>query len=396
MPAIAKRSISHRVVDTAPSATVLIADIASQLRRQGARVIDFSAGRAVEHTPKYICEVGSRAILEGDTHQTMAQGKPEYREACVRKLARDNGITADPDANIIATMGCKEGLLLALLATVDQGDEVIVEDPCFVSYQPEIRFAGGVPIPVPLRSANRFRWSAADLESAITTRTRAILICSPQNPTGAVHTPDELEVVARVAKKHDLYVITDETYERLAWNGHEHTCIATLPDMQERTIGLMGVTKAFSMGGWRIGFNYAPEPVTQGMVVLQQHLVTCASSFAQRGAAQAIGDPPPNDVQEMWGDWERRCAFAVEALNGIPELSCEMPEGGFYAWIDVRATHIPDRDLAERLLRDHHVALVPGSAFGPHGDGYLRMTCVKSWDDLREGLSRIRDAVGGR
>ena len=252
MPATAKRPISHRVVDTAPSATVLIADITSQLRRQGKRVIDFSAGRAVEHTPQYICEVGSRAILEGDTHQTMAQGKPEYREACVRKLARDNGITADPDANIIATMGCKEGLLLALLATVDHGDEVIVEDPCFVSYPPEIRFAGGVPIPVPLRSANRFRWSAADLESAITNRTRAILIWSPQNPTGAVHTPDDLEVVARVAKKHDLYVITDETYERLAWNGHEHTCIATLPDMQERTIGLMGVTKAFSMGGWRI------------------------------------------------------------------------------------------------------------------------------------------------
>lgn len=386
-------TLSKRVLENPPSATVLIADIAAGMSRQGVDIIDFSAGRAAEHSPYYINQEAAQALLSGDTHQTMAQGKPEYREACAHKLARENGIVADPEKSIIATLGCKQGLTLALMAVVDPGDEVIVEDPCFVSYQPTIRFCGGIPVPVPLRRENHFRWQRDELEAAITDRTKAILFCSPHNPTGTVHTEADLDLISEIASKHDLTVISDEIYERVTWGDRHHICIATRPHMKERSITMMGLTKTFSMGGWRIGFIYAPESIISGMVTLQQHLMTCAGSFTQTGAAKALSEEPPSEIKELWKDWERRCQFAVSELNSIPNIACDPPEGGFYAWIDITGTGETSEQLAERLLREHHIALVPGPAFGATGEGYLRMTCVRSWDDLREGLLRFKQAL---
>jgi aspartate/methionine/tyrosine aminotransferase len=385
--------LSKRVLENPPSATVLIADIAAGMRRQGIDIIDFSAGRAAEHSPSYVNQEAAQALLSGDTHQTMAKGKPEYREACARKLARENGIVADPEKSIIATLGCKQGLTLALMAVVDPGDEVIVEDPCFVSYQPTIRFCGGIPVPVPLHRENHFRWQRDELEAAITDRSKAILFCSPHNPTGIVHTEADLDLISEIACKHDLTVISDEIYERVTWDNRRHICIATRPHMKERSITMMGLTKTFSMGGWRIGFIYAPESIISGMVTLQQHLMTCAGSFTQTGAAKALSEEPPSEMKELWKDWERRCQFAVSELNSFPNIACDPPEGGFYAWIDITGTGETSEQLAERLLRDHHIALVPGSAFGATGEGYLRMTCVRSWDDLREGLLRFKQAL---
>jgi aspartate/methionine/tyrosine aminotransferase len=386
-------TLSKRVLENPPSATVLIADIAAGMRRQGIDIIDFSAGRAAEHSPYYVNQEAAQALLSGDTHQTMAQGKPEYREACARKLARENGIVADPEKSIIATLGCKQGLTLALMAVVDPGDEVIIEDPCFVSYQPTIRFCGGIPVPVPLRRENYFRWQRNELEAAITDRTKAILFCSPHNPTGTVHTEADLDLISEIARKHDLTVISDEIYERVTWGDRRHICIATRPHMKERSITLMGLTKTFSMGGWRIGFIYAPESIISGMVTLQQHLMTCAGSFTQTGAAKALSEEPPSEIKELWKDWERRCQFVVSELNSILNISCDPPEGGFYAWIDITGTGETSEQLAERLLREYHIALVPGPAFGATGEGYLRMTCVRSWDDLREGLLRFKKAL---
>ena len=390
---IATRALAQRIVETPPSATVLIADIASEMRRSGINVIDFSAGRAVESTPDYISRAASEAMLAGDTHQTMAQGKPEFRETCARKLARENGIDADPDKNIIATLGCKQGLTLALMATINAGDEVIVEDPCFVSYAPTIRFCGGTPVSVPLRRENNFRWAKDELEAAVTGKTRAILFCSPHNPTGIVHTESDLDTIAEIAERHNLYVIADEIYERVTWNGRRHVSIATRPQMRNRAIGLMGLTKSFAMGGWRIGFAYSSPHVIKAMVTLQQHLMTCAGAFTQTGASAALRDAPPPEVTSLWEDWERRCAFVVAELNRLPGVSCLMPEGGFYAWIDISKRGEPSVALAERLLKEQHVALVPGAAFGTHGEGYLRMTCVKSWDDLHKGLERIKQGL---
>ena len=387
------RPLAKRVAETPPSATVAIADMTKSMRRQGIDIIDFSAGRAAEHSPDYINDAAAKALMTGDTHQTMARGTPEYREMIALKLARDNGITANPEKHIIATLGCKNGLTLALIATINPGDEVIVEDPCFVSYQATIGFYGGVPVAVPLRAENNFRWTKDDLEAAITDRTRAILFCSPHNPTGTVHSEADLDIIAEVAKKYNLIVISDEIYERLTLGGRHHSCIATRPDMKERSITLMGFTKTFSMGGWRIGFAYAPEPIIQAMTAIQQHIMTCAGSFTQAGAAAALADEYRPEVKEMWLDWEKRCDFVVSEINRIPKVSCDPPEGGFYAWINIEQTGESSASLVERLLSEHHVALVPGSAFGSNGEGYIRMTCVKSWSDLKLGIKRIKSGL---
>jgi aspartate/methionine/tyrosine aminotransferase len=380
-------------LETPESATIRIADLAATLRREGADVLDFSAGRAVEDSPRDICQAAVDALMGGDTHQTMARGTPEFRQACALKLERENGIVLDPDREIVATMGCKHGLMLSLLAAVNPGEEVIVEDPCFVSYQAAIRYAGAVPVAVPLRRENRFRWAPDELEAAVGDRTAAILYCSPHNPTGAVHDTEDLEAIAEVARRHKLVVIADETYERLTWGDHVHRSLALLDGMGERTIGLMGVTKAFSMGGWRIGFAYAHEQTVSSMMVLQAHINTCAGSFAQAGGARALGDEPPGEVRALWADWQARIEFVVGAADAMPMTHCVMPEGGFYAWIDVSELGTPSVELAERLLRDQHIALVPGSAFGSSGEGYLRMTCVKSWDDIRAGIARLEEGL---
>jgi aspartate/methionine/tyrosine aminotransferase len=383
------RPLAQRTSQTPPSATIQIADVVSELRRTGNRILDFSAGRAAEASPGYINQAACNAMLSGDTHQTPAQGKPDYLQSIARKLRRENGVVVDPGQNLIATLGCKNGLTLALMATINPGDEVIVEDPCFVSYGATIGFMGGEAVPVPLRAENGFRWTRGELEGAITDRTRCILICSPQNPTGTVHTEEDLDMIASVACRHNLWVISDEIYERLTWHGRRHICMATRPGMMDRSIGLMGFTKTFSMGGWRIGFLYAPQPVVESCVVFQQHLLTCAGSFAQTGATSALSQDYPPEVLDMWRDWERRCEYVTSEINRIPGLSCQMPEGAFYAWIDIRQTGETSVEFCECMLQEQHVALVPGVSFGAHGEGYVRMTCVKSWPDLEAGLARI-------
>jgi aspartate/methionine/tyrosine aminotransferase len=363
------------------------------MRRKGLAVFDFSAGRAVENTPADICKAAADSVLEGDTHQTMAQGKLEYRKACAAKLKRDNNIDANPEINIIATMGIKQGLTLSLLASINPGDEIIVEDPCFVSYRPLIHLCGGVPVDVPLRRENQYRWTQSDLEAAVTNKTRTILFCTPHNPTGTVHTEDDLDMISQVAQKYDLTVISDEVYERATWGGRKHICLATRPGMQNRSITLMGLTKSYAMGGWRIGFIYASEATISAMLVIQQHLVTCAGSFTQTGAAKALSDTPSATLKSIWKDWEERCLYAASEINTIPKLSCDMPEGGFYAWIDISKTGEFSVEFGERLLEEQHIALIPGSAFGPSGEGFMRMTCVRSWDELRAGLSRLKQSL---
>jgi aspartate/methionine/tyrosine aminotransferase len=383
-------TLADRLALVPPSATVGIADAAARLRLQGVDVLDLSAGRAAENTPAYIVDAAINALRDGQTHQTMAIGTPGFRAACAAKLRRENALEADPDSEVIATMGVKQGLTLALLATVNPGDEVIVEDPCFVSYQPLIRLAGGVPVAVPLRTANAFHWTREDLEPRITPRTRAVLFNSPHNPTGAVAREADLDLIAGLARRHDLVVLADEVYERVTWNRRTHLSIASRPDMRDRTITLMGLTKTFSMGGWRVGFVHATGERARAMATLQAHLITCANSFVQAGAAVAFGEPPAPEVRVMWAEWERRCVFVARRLDAMPGVRCLDPEGGFYAWADISGTGWTDTDLADALLEREHVAVVPGSAFGPSGAGFIRVTCVRAWPVIEEALTRIR------
>lgn len=381
--------IATRIARLPDSATVRIADLASEMRARGLEVIDLSAGRAAEHTPLPYIETAVRSMREGDTHQTPARGTPTYLAACARKLARENDLVVDPAREIVATLGCKQGLGLALGAILDAGDEVIVEDPGFVSYAPSVQLAGGVAVPVVLRRSNASRWSRADLEAAVTPRTRALLLCSPHNPTGVVHTDEDLQVIADVARSHDLFVIVDEIYERTTWGDRRHRCIATLDGMQERTIGLMGLTKTASMGGWRIGFAYGPPPVITAMERIQQHAMTCASSIGQSAAAHAFGEPPTPELRAYWTRWEECCRLVASTLDALPGFSCAMPEGGFYAWLDVRSMGIGSTEVAELLLTEQQVAVVPGAAFGPQGEGFLRITCVRSDREIAAGLERL-------
>ncbi len=380
---------SKRAGGIPESSTVAIADLATRMRRDGRSVVDFSAGRAAEHSPEIVCEAAVEAMRHGQTHQTEARGRPEYLRACAEKLKRCNGLTMNPEKNLIATLGCKQGLVLSLLASIDAGDEVIIEDPCFVSYAPTIRLFGGEPVAVPLRAENRFRWHADDLQNAVTDKTRVILYCSPHNPAGVVHSREDLDVIAQIAMQHDLTVIADEIYEAVTWGGRKHLCLAQVPGMESRTIGLMGMTKSYNMGGWRIGYAYAAPHFIVQMTKLQQHLMTCAGSFAQLGAARALAEDVTETMQPLWTDWETRCRYVTDELNSHPLLSVTMPEGGFYAWVDISRTGLSSPEFCTRLVEEKQVAAVPGGSFGPGSDDRVRITCVRSWDEVREGVSRI-------
>ena len=382
--------ISDRVANSQESSTVGIADIAIRLRESGETVYDFSAARAFEPTPAYLVDEAARAMKEGDTHQTMARGTSRYRHAVAAKLKRENNIDADPEKEIIATMGVKQGLTITLLALINPGEEVIVEDPCFPSYKQLIGYMGGKPVPVPLRAENRFRWDPAELENNITSKTKAILLNSPQNPTGVVHTPEDLQAIASVALKHNLYVITDEVYERLTWDKREHHNICNLGGMAPRTVTLTSLTKSFSMGGWRIGYIYASEKIVSSLYKLQQHLITSCNSFVQSAAAKAFGEPPRDEVLEYWREWEEKTKFVAKELDSIPGINCPVPEGAFFVWADINEADMPSKEFVEKLLKEEKVALVHGSSFGDNGEGYFRMTCSKTWEHNREGLKRIR------
>jgi aspartate/methionine/tyrosine aminotransferase len=375
------------------SSTVAIADLAARMRRDGHDIVDFSAGRAAEHSPSIVCDTAIEAMRQGRTHQTEARGLPEYLLACTKKLHSVNKLELDPASNVIATLGCKQGLLLSLLAVIDIGDEVIIEDPCFVSYAPAIELFGGVPVIVPTDRENRFCWSEERLEAAITDKTRAILFCSPHNPAGVVHTLDDLQAIANVAIRHDLTVIADEIYEAVCWGDRTHLPIYSLPHMQSRTIGLMGMTKTYSMGGWRIGYAYAAPNYIEAMTKIQQHLMTCASSFGQLGAARALQTDVIESMGSLWKDWESRCEYVTQELDAHERLSVTMPEGGFYAWVNIGASGLTSQEFCTRLVQEKQVAAVPGVTFGPACDDYFRITCVRSWKEVKEGVRRVKQFV---
>jgi len=388
-----RTSVSRRVARVSQATTTRLSNLAASLKLFGTDVIDLGADSSPDSTPTFISAAAARALADGHTHQTPARGNPEMLRAAATKLKRDYDLNVEWDTSILATMGCKQGLLLALLALLNHGDEVIVEDPCSPSYDPTIRFAGGQPVRVPLRNENHFRWTKADLEAAITRHTRAILMCAPHNPTGTVPSESDLDVVRAVAEKYDLIVIVDEAYEQLTWGGRRHTCLAKLPTMWDRTITLRSLSNVYAMGGWRIGYAFGREDFIAAMETVQQHLVSSPSVFAQTSAAVALSSKPPESLRSMWADWERRCHFVAAEVNTMEQASCVPPEGGFHAWVDIKRTDRQSRDLANELLKEYHVSVIPGSTFGPHGEGYLRLTCVRSWKELRTGVKRLRKAL---
>lgn len=382
-----------------PSATLAMKSRATEMRRQGHPVVALSAGEPDFDTPDPIADAGVQAIRNGFTHYTENTGTMELRRAICEKLQRDNDLDYRPE-QIVCSNGAKQSLALALHALCDDGDEVLVPAPHWVSYPEMARFAGAEPVIVPTGVEEQYRLSPEKLDEALTERTRVVILCTPSNPTGAVYPPDELAALAEVLRDYeDVFVISDEIYEYVLFDA-EHRAFASFPGMKERTITVNGFSKAFAMTGWRLGYMAAPQPIADASAKIQGQFTSAPSSISQKAGVAALNmDLEP--VHDMVTAFRRRRDRVLKHLRQIDGLRCPTPEGAFYLYPDVSAffgTETPDgetiensEDLCFYLLEEHHVALVPGTAFGaPEG---LRLSYASSMEDLETALARIETGL---
>ena len=317
---------------------------------------------------------------------TSNQGLPELRQEVAHYLKSRHGLEYDPDTEVLITVGVSEGLDLAVRAILDPGDEVIMPDPSYVAYSPCVTLSGGTSILVPTSPDNEFKVKASEIEARISNRTRAVLIGYPSNPTGAVMPRDELAQISEIARRHDILVISDEIYEHLVY-GVEHTCFATLPGMREHTILLGGFSKAYAMTGWRIGYAVARKEIIQAMTKIHQYTMLCAPIMGQMAAIEALKSREVF-ITEMVEEYDYRRRVMVKGLNDIG-LTCFEPKGAFFAFPSVKVTGMTSEEFAQRLLTEEKVAVVPGSAFGPCGEGHIRCCYATSLADIEEALQRM-------
>jgi aspartate/methionine/tyrosine aminotransferase len=355
-------------------------------------VVNLAVGQPDFDTPPHIIAAAERAMARGFTRYTYGLGIPELRTAIADKVQRRNRLPIDQEW-VGVTVGAMEALILAMLTTLDPGDEVLIPNPGYTNFEGQLLLAGAVPVSYPL-SPPDYAVDAATLAPLVTDRTRAILICSPSNPTGAVLSPKSLATVASVAREHGLLVFSDETYEDLVYEGRHHS-IAALPDMAERTVSVFSFSKTYAMTGWRVGYLVAPPPLLVAMNVLQEHIVSCPSSVSQYAALAALTESQ-DCVVEMCAAYDERRRFIVAALNGLPGFSCPMPHGAFYAFADISGLDTPSDAFADWLLQEAHVALVPGNAFNTRGEGFVRLSYAASVSNLQEAVDRIAAALGRR
>jgi len=348
-------------------------------------VISLGVGEPDFVTPERFSQAAFRAVGEGETHYTSNYGLPELREAVADHLERLYGVRYDPRNEILITVGVSEGLMLALLAVLNPGDELLSPDPYYVAYAPTCELAGGVFVPVATGMETDFRVSAQDLEAHVTERTRAILLGYPSNPTGAQMTREGLAEIADLAAKRDLIVISDEIYDRLSY-GMPHTCFPSLPGMRERSVLLGGFSKAYAMTGWRVGWACAPAELLEAMMKIHQYIIMSAPTPSQHAALEAIRSGE-EDTQRMVAEFDTRRRLIVGALNEIG-LTCFDPHGAFYAFPSVRSTGLDDVEFSERLLLEERVVVIPGSTFGDCGRGHVRACYAAPQPLIHEALER--------
>ena len=385
------KPLSTRITGMSGSATVQVMNKARALKQQGIDIMDLGGGDPDFDTPEHIQKAAIQAMQSGFTHYVASSGIPQLRKAVAQKLARDNGVEADPDKGIIVTSGGKLALYATLTALINEGDEVILPEPAWVTYRPIIQLAGGTTVPLNLTAANGFSLTAEMLKAVITPKTKAFLLNSPSNPTGKVLTREELETIAAAARENDLYVVTDEMYEKIIFDGRQHVSIASLPGMAERTLVLNGHSKAYAMTGWRLGYLAGPPALVKEIGKIQEQTATCAPSFVQIGGVAAL-EGPQEPVARMTAEYERRRNFFVDMLNDIPHVSCFKPEGAFYAFpkFDLGLDSIK---VADMLLEKARVAGTPGSAFGAAGEDHVRFSFATSPEVLETAAKRIREML---
>jgi len=374
--------LSRRMAQIPSSAIRRFFDILNEMDD----VISLGIGEPDFVTPQHIRQAGIDSLNEGRTRYSSNAGDIRLRELIANKLGELYGIRYDPETEIVVTIGASEAILDAMIAVLDPGDEVIIPQPCFVSYVPSVIFAGGVPVAVDTSLENEFAVTAAEIEGRITPRTKMLFLSYPSNPTGAVVSREEMVRISRVAQDHDLLVLSDEIYDRLVY-GTEHVCVASLPGMWERTLHIGGFSKAYAMTGWRIGFIAGPGELMQAVAKVHQYAIMCAPTAAQYAAIQALKEGEP-DVQRMVGEYDRRRQMVVRGFNsmGLPTLE---PHGAFYCFPKVSGLCMDDEQFAERLLVEERVALVPGSAFGATGKGHVRVCYATPIEQIEEALTRI-------
>ncbi len=353
-------------------------------------VISLGVGQPDFVTPNHIRQAAIKSIEDGETYYTSNYGLVELRQAIARHLYRLYGIRYDAGTEIIVTAGVSEALNVALEAIIDPGDEVLSPDPGYVAYLPCVQIAGGRYIQVPTRAEEGFALHPDELEQRITPRTKAILFGYPANPTGAVMSRDIMLAAADVAKRHDLFVISDEIYDRLVYTV-EHVCFSSLPGMKERTILLGGFSKAYAMTGWRLAYTCARGELTEAMMKVHQYVMMSAPTPAQFAALEALTNGE-EDVRGMVAEYDRRRTLVVSALNGMG-LVCPEPRGAFYTFPHVGSAGMNDETFSERLLIEERVAVIPGSAFGEGGAGHVRICYAQRYDLLEEAMARMRRFV---
>ena len=352
--------------------------------------ISLGVGEPDFDTPWHIREAGIYSLEQGRTFYTSNSGLMELRGEIAAYYSRRQGITYDPKNEIFVTVGGSEAIDMAMRAMCDPGDEVIIPEPCYVSYVPCVDLAGGVPVTISLKEENEFRLTPEELLSAITPKTKILMLAFPNNPTGAIMEREDLEKIAKIVIEKDIYVVSDEIYSELTY-GHEHVTIASLPGMRERTIIINGFSKAYAMTGWRLGFAAGPANILSQMLKLHQYAIMCAPTTSQYAGVEALrnGD---EDIKKMKESYNQRRRFLLKELNDMG-LTCFEPLGAFYVFPSIKSTGMTSDEFANKLLAEEKLAVVPGTAFGDCGEGFIRISYAYSLDELREALGRIRNFV---
>jgi aminotransferase len=375
--------ISDRVAATPPSGIRKFFDIAATMKD----VISLGIGEPDFVTPQPILQAGIDSLQRGETAYTSNSGTAELRTALSQHLHKLYKVQYDPADEIIVTVGVSEALYLVMTAVLNPGDEVIIPEPSFVAYGPEVTFAGGVPVAVPTYVKDNFQVTAETIEAAITPKTKAILLGYPNNPTGAVMTREVMLEVTAVAEQHDLLIISDEIYDRLVY-GIEHVCVPALPGMRERTVLLGGFSKDYAMTGWRIGYACAPADILAAMRKVHQYTIMSAPTTGQAAALAALTPAGDRYVEEMRQEYDRRRRLIVDGFNTLG-MDCFEPRGAFYAFPSIAKTGMSSDDFAMRLLDEEEVAMVPGDAFGASGAGFVRASYATAYEKIEEALNRL-------
>lgn len=381
-------TLANRVQELTPSLTLAIDSKAKALKAEGVDVCGFGAGEPDMDTPEHIKAAAIEALQNGFTKYTPSAGTPELRQAISEKFKNDNSLEYKP-SQIIVSNGAKQSCFNAIAAVCDPGDEVIIPAPYWLSYPEMVRLAGAEPAFVRTTEENAWKITAEDFENAMTPRTKMIILNSPGNPTGSVYTREELRAISEVAAEEDIYILSDEIYEKLTYDGAEHVSIASLtPEAYDLTITVNGFSKAYAMTGWRLGYLGAPEPIARAIDSMQSHSTSNPCSFAQKGALAALkGDQ--QCVADMREEFDIRRQYMCERINSIAGLSAVKPLGAFYVLVNIGALGLKSQNFADRLLSKANVAVVPGIAFGD--DSTIRLSYATSLDVIKTGLDRIEE-----